>query len=226
MSPTIIFLIAVLSFLVACAIAIFIALKLIQNFNPRASKLEEDLKEMKKEIKPWIDQLIPWAKDSAEIMSTHQLNKSVNKRFGLLTVKGIITSIYQEPMVAYSYRRYASKKMNAVIFAQTAHHQFVFHIGPSITQVRIDNAVVGNLDKNNNLISTNNKRLAKISDENTLVLPILVGDKEIGNLIRPNQTDGPNTRAFGMLSAMSKDEEAVLLSLGILEIVKNELPKD
>lgn len=226
MSSTTIFLIALLSFLVACAIMVFIGFRLIKNIIPRAGKLEEDLKEMEKEIKPWVDQLIPWAKDSAEIMSTTQLNKSVKKSFGLLTVKGIITSIYQEPMVAYSYRKYNSKEMNAALFAQTANHKFVFHIGASRTQVRIDGKVVGTLDRNNNLVSTNNKRLAKISDENTLVLPIIVGDKEVGNLIRPEQSEGPNTRAFGMLSSMNESEEAVLLSLGILEIIKNELPND
>ena len=66
-------------------------------------------------------------------------------------------------------------------------------------------------------------RINRSNDE--LLLPVLVGDKEVASLINLDKTTKTNPRAFEFLSDMDEKEEAVLLSLAIFEFVKNEIPK-
>jgi hypothetical protein len=207
-------------------IAISALYQLLVNFQPGRSKIKADLQKMKAEIQPFIDELVPWTKEEMELLSLNQINKKIKKGI-TTTAKGIITSIYHEPLIAWSYKRYVSPDNNAVIYARSSHHEFVFRIRKNKTEFKIDNQVIGTLRENGVLYSAKSKRLlARInrqSDE--LLLPVLVRDKEVASLINPEKTTKINPRAFEFLSKMDKEEEAILLSLAILEFVKNEIPR-
>jgi len=196
------------------------------NFQPGKTKLKSDLRKMKAEIQPYVDQLIPWTKEELELLSANQINKKITKAI-ITTARGVITSIYHEPLIAWTYKKYLSPDENAIIYARSAHREFMFRTKKDQTEFHIDNALVGTLRNNGVLYSEKTKRLmARINrDPDELLLPVLVGDKEVASITNLQKTTKTNRRALEFLSEMNSDEETVLLSLTILEIVKNKLPE-
>jgi len=210
----------------ASFVAVYALYQLLTNFQPGRLKIKADLQKMKTEIQPFIDDLVPWTKEEMGLLSINQINKKIKKGI-VTTAKGIITSIYHEPLIAWSYKRYVSPDNNAVIYARSSHHEFVFRLRKNKTELKIDDQVIGTLRENGVLYSSKTKRImARINRSNDeLFLPILVGDKEVASLINLDKTTKTNPRAFEFLSDMDEKEEAILLSLAIFEFVKNEIPR-
>ena len=223
MSPIVLF----LSLLAAGAVAIallYVAYLTLINFQPGSNKIRTDLKKMKSEIMPWIDQLVPWTKEEMELLSTNQVNQKIKKGI-IKTAKGVFTSVYHEPLVAYSYKKYVSPNVNAVLFVRTSNHEFVYRMKKKGTELFIDNQPVGMISNDGLLYGGKRKRLlARINKEdNELELPIIVGDKERGTLVRSNSSGEVNARAFQFVTPMGAQEEAVFLSLAVFELVKDSI---
>ena len=202
----------------------YLLYQLLINFQPGSNKINQDLRKMREEIQPWIDDLIPWTAEEMELLSFNQVNKVLKKGVAP-TVKGIITSIYNEPMIAYSYKRYVSPNPNALLLVRTSHHEFVYRIRNKVIEVHIDKQPVGTIREGGLFYHRkNNRLLARINrEEGELLLPVIVGDREVGSLNLPDKTMKANARAFQLLSKMSKEEEAIFLSLTSFELIKGEI---
>lgn len=198
--------------------------QLLANFQPGNNKVSMDLKKIREEMSPWINQLVPWTREEMELLSHNQINKEHKKGIAP-TVKGIITSIYNEPMMTYSYKKYVSPNANGILVVRTSNHEFVYRIKAKAIQVMIDNQLVGTIRDGKDFYHVkNNRLLAQIQrKEGELVLPVLIGDKEVGNLKLPENTMKVNNRAFQFLSPMSKEEEALFLSLAAFEMIKSHI---
>ncbi len=225
MGTTIFMALAMLTVLVLAGVGLYLLAQLMINFSPGKRKIQEDIRKMKAEIRPWFDELVPWDKDEMELFSHNQTRKVVKKGV-TTTAKGIFTSIYHEPMLAYSYKKYVSSGENAVLYARTSNHEFVYRIRKKGVQVVIDNQLVGTLDKEGVLRSARtNNLLAKINKESEqLLLPVLVNNKEVASLVNPKMSDQPIPRAFELLEDnMSTEEEKVFLSMAVFEMVKQSM---
>jgi len=122
----IIFLIIALCLITAFAVAgIYFLYQALVNYHPSKRKVQSDLRKIQEEIQPWINELIPWKADELNLLSLNQINRAYKKGI-VTTMKGVFTSIYQEPMVVYSYRRYFSPDEDAVLYARTSHHEFIY----------------------------------------------------------------------------------------------------
>ena len=223
MSPIILFLSLLAAGVLAIAL-LYIAYFALINFQPGSSKIRTDLKKMKSEIMPWIDQLVPWTKEEMELLSTNQVNQKIKKGI-VKTAKGVFTSVYHEPLIAYSYKKYVSPNVNAVLFVRTSHHEFVYRIKKKGTELFIDNQPVGMISNEGLLYGGKRIRLlARINKQGSeLELPIIIGDKERGTLVRSNSSDEVNARALQFVTPMGAQEEAVFLSLAIFELVKDSI---
>ncbi|MEM1324113.1 MAG: hypothetical protein AAGG75_27895 [Bacteroidota bacterium] len=226
MSSIVIILLAVLIFTALSIGGIYLLYKILVNFQPSNSKIKQDLIKLRSEIEPWVDQLVPWQNDELELLSLKQTNRVLKK--GIITsVKGVFTSIYHEPMIAYAYKRYFAGGANAILYARTSHHEFSYRIRKDGVQIHIDNQFIGQL-KNGGLLysASTNRLIARINrDDVSGFLPVVVGERELGSLSKPSETMSTNTRAFQFLNEkITQEEEALLLSMSILEMVGNELP--
>lgn len=160
-------------------------------------------------------------------MSVQQTNRTVKK--GLTTiVKGMFTSIYHEPMVAYAYKKYVSSgKPNAILYARTSGQEFVYRLRNNEVQVQIDGELVGSLKKGGLLYSARSQKpIARLQrSQHQELLPILVGDRELASLPPASEEDSVHTRALQYLDdKINKQEESLLLSLAILELVERDIP--
>ncbi|MEM1325742.1 MAG: hypothetical protein AAGI23_07305 [Bacteroidota bacterium] len=193
---------------------------LFTNFRPSEHKVQADIRKMREEIAPFTDQLVPLDSQELELFSLNQLNQSLKKGI-TTTAKGVYTSIYQEPLVAYAYKRYLGG--HALLYARTATREIVYKIGPKNTQVAINQEFYGSI-KGNTLYSDSKGRKALAQmNRNTqeLALPVLVGDREIAMINATVDAATPQPRAFRYVQKnISESEEQAFLTLAILNMVE------
>ncbi len=200
-------------------IALFMAMKMLQNFQPGRNKIQKDLQIMKAELKPWIADLVPWNREEMEQLSLNQINRTSKKRI-VNTSKGVLTTIYHEPVIAYSYKGYLAKGENALLYARTSDSEFIYRLKKGQTEIVIDGELIGTIHENGVLYSyKRGKPLAQINSERSqLLLPVKVNDREVGSVVNPLLAKRSNARAFELLGHMEKDEEKLFLSMAILKL--------
>jgi hypothetical protein len=160
-----------------------------------------------------------------EKLSLNQLNNKIKK--GLQrSGKGIFTSIYHEPMIAYAFKKYSGKGQ-ALVYARTSHREYAFRINGDNVDVWMDDKPLGKLKSDGTLLGAKTmKPIARLGQpEESRALPIVVNDRNLATLSLPGEEKTLNPRAFELLNQMDKNEEAVLLSLAIFKMVKPEIEK-
>ncbi len=206
---------------------LWVMFQILRNFQPGSNKIEKDLQKMKAEIQPWTDELVPWTHEEMELLSQRQINKSVKKGISK-EVKGVLISVYNEPLAAYSYKKYLGDGPNAILFVRTSKQEFVFRFKKKGAELTINNQKVARVDQSGKLFSLRNGQLiAELArDEDELILPIRVGNKEVGALLKPQQAMKVNPRAFEFLNEMEETEETLSLAIALKELVNAELPEN
>jgi hypothetical protein len=199
--------------------------KYFGNLPPGSGRIQKETNKLKAGIATWFGDLVPWDNKELEKLSLNQLNNKIKK--GLQrSGKGIFTSIYHEPMIAYAFKKYSGKNQ-ALVYARTSHHEYAFRINGENVDVWMDNKPLGKLTEDGTLLGAKTmKPIAKLGQpEERRALPIIVNDRNLGSLSLPDGEKSLNPRAFELLNKMDENEEAVLLSLAIIEMVKPEVDK-
>lgn len=185
------------------------------------------VRELKEDMDGWSENLVPLNKEELDLFSLAQ-DKQVVKRGAGKSAKGTFTTIFHEPVVSYSYRRYLGKKVNELLYARTAEHDYVFWTENGKTSLEIDDQPVGTIDNKVLFGQRTGKELARISAEaKENYLPISVGNREVGALstTQASKTDPLSQRAFEFIpDDLNDKEEQLLMSLATLELVRRSLP--
>jgi hypothetical protein len=205
-------------------IGIMVLMKTLQNFNPGRARIQADLKKIRAELAPLVADLVPWTAEEMEQLSFNQIKKSIKS--GLVkTSKGVLTTIYHEPVIAWAYKKYVSRGENGLLYARTSNQEFIYRIKNGEVEMVVGDELKGILNQSGTLVShKGNKQLAQINkNQDNLTLPVLVNNKLMGSLSNPDRNQRKNTRAFQNLMKMEKEEEELVLSLSILEMVKREI---
>ncbi len=205
-------------------IGITVLMKTLQNYRPGRTKIQADLNKIRAELAPLVADLVPWTAEEMEQLAFNQIKKSIKN--GLVkTSKGVLTTIYHEPVIAWAYKKYVSRKENGLLYARTSNQEFIYRIKNGEVEMVVGEPVVGVLNQHGFLVGQKgNKQLAQISkNEDNLVLPVLVNNKLVGSMSNPQRKHKGNVRAFQHLVKLDKDEEEIVLSLSILELVKREI---
>ncbi len=205
-------------------IGVMVMMKTLQNYNPGRARIQADLKKIRAELAPLVADLVPWTAEEMEQLSFNQIKKSIKS--GLVkTSKGVLTTIYHEPVIAWAYKKYVSRGENGLLYARTSNQEFIYRIKNGEVEMVVGDELKGILNQSGTLIShKGNKQLAQINkNQDNLTLPVLVNNKLMGSLSNPDRNQRKNTRAFQHLMKMDKEEEELVLSLSILEMVKREI---
>ena len=192
-------------------------LELILNggFDPK-----KELLELRTEISELRSRIINWEESELDLLSLNQVERSFSKRFSN-NVSGIIDSIYHEHMIAYAYREVSGRKNKAVMYAASNHHEFFYIIKGSDVQIFVDQHFLGTMNQKGLVYGKNSRRLiARINDYESVVKPIVIGDKEVAAVLDPLNHDKFNPRAFEYISSkMSHPDFLITLALAIYTIV-------
>ena len=198
-----------------------------RNRMPAKKQRARVVREMKAEMDTWSADLVKMNKEELDLFSLSQDKQVIKKGTGT-TAKGTFTTIFHEPVVSYSYRRYLGKKVNELLYARTADHDYVYWTENGNTTLEIDEQPVGKITNNVLLGQRTGKELARIETtprEN--YLPVSVGKREVGALTNlPAKADDPlSQRAFEFIpDDLNDKEEQLLMSLAMRELVKRSVP--
>lgn len=196
-----------------------------KNMAPSQKRLKMETQRLKEDMDQWVGTLVPINKEELELFSLGQ-EKQVLRKGITTTAKGIYTTIYHEPVLAYSYREYIGKedKRNALLYARTAEHSFIYWIRKGVATLFIDDQEVGTLNKEGVLRGKRTgKAIAERSSAQQAMIPVKVGSREVGNLSLPSEASskGLHDRAFNFLKADLNDkEEQLFLALALEAMVK------
>ncbi|MFK7949093.1 MAG: hypothetical protein AB8G11_16000 [Saprospiraceae bacterium] len=190
---------------------------LIKNYQPNESNVRKDVDKFRLTLTARNEELVPWNKEEMELLSLKEVEQKIKSR-STKEIEGTMKSIYQEPMVQYAYKKYVQPH-NAVLVAKTSDREYIYRIRKKGIQIYLNNEPLGLLRKNGVLYTPDNQGVAQIKpDKGAYSTPILVNNKEKGNLLNPGKTEKEFPRAFEMLSPMKRKEEDYFLSLAILEL--------
>ncbi len=212
----------------ALLIAILVFFKMwAANRMPSKKQRARAIREIKEDMDSWSADLVPLNKEELDLFSLAQ-DKQVVKTGAGASAKGTFTTIFHEPVVSYSYRRYLGKQVNELLYARTAEHDYVYWTENGKTSLEIDSQPVGTIDQGTLYGNKTGKALASIGTtarEN--YLPVSVGNREVGALttLPVAKNDALSQRAFQFIPEDLNDkEEQLLMSLATLELVKRSVP--
>lgn len=197
--------------------------RLVQNFQPGKQKVRKDLAAMQEELKPVIPELIPIKKDELELLSRNQINESRKKRV-TTKGKGVFTSIYQEPMIAWSMRKYLGSERNSLVYARTANHEFFLRSKSKETTISVDNQVALRLMKDGKMLDGRGKKVVGYlyqESESDPQIAVYVGRKEVAAIQHIPETTNPQPRVFNYVSDVDPGEQLALLAMTIAYLTKD-----
>lgn len=202
------------------------------NRAPSRRKRRALVQEIRQDMDKWAGELIPLDREELELFSPSQQKNVLRKGVGM-RAKGVFTTIFQEPVLAYSYRRFLGKKVNDLLYARTAKHEYVYWTRNGETTLEIDGQEVGRLAPEGVLYGRRTGReIARLQAGDTTsasspYLPILVGDKEVASLSTKDvDPKGLQEKAFAFLrDDLDEKEQHLLLSLAARALVLRTVEK-
>lgn len=213
--------------LLAVLAGVLLLWRALSNLPPGEKKMFKDLEELRMEMQDWIGgrELVPLKREEMDAFSLNQVEQSFKKRSGKKG-RGIFTTIYHEPVMAYSFREYSGNSGQGLLFVQTAEKSYSFVKGKSGVRIAAGNTELGTLKADGILYSAKNgKPLARLGQSANQLLPVVSEERELGSITLPgagNAVDkGLSERAFQFVpDNLSEEERDVFLSLAALELVK------
>lgn len=201
----------------------------LKNRWPGKNKISKALDALRKETLQIAGELVPIGKEELEEFSPRQTNKSFKK--GVVTsAKGVFTTIFHEPVLAYNYKKYLGGGIrdNALLYIMTAKNEFTYWLQKSGTEIFIDGHRVGTFKNDNVLYGAQKKKpLAKIGPMVNDMNPVFIYDKEMGSITH-KITEGKDlsARAFQFLKDdFSREEKLLFLAVCGFELVIRGLDK-
>lgn len=217
---------AILSVLVVVGLLLLLNLY-SKNSMPSKKRQAAELQALRNDMDQWVDKLVPLEKAELDLFSLSQDKQVIKSGLGA-SAKGVFTTIFQEPVVAYSYKRYLGSKVNELLYARTGNHEYVYWTKNGQTELHIDQQPIGKISNKVLYGSKSGQELASISPQaRQNYLPVKVGKREVGalNTEAPKGKDALSQRAFQFIpDDLDDKEEQLFMALVTLELVKQSLP--
>lgn len=202
----------------------FILFQFLRNVQPSEGLVSNDIKELKTMLQDWHGGFEPWTADTIEDLSVEQVDK-VRKGNQVKTGQGVFVSVDNNPMFAYAYKSYVGPGKNAVIYAMTSSHEFVYRLTNTGVKFQVDEQQVGRLRRDGLLYNDRNKAIAGVSNKSLApAQSLIIEGEEIAKLNNPHKmTEAGDRRALKLQKDLSEENKALFQSLTIYELVENEL---
>lgn len=182
------------------------------------SKMKQDIEELNDELDSIMHKLSPWEDNDFELLSFNRVEETKSKSVNPV-IKGILTNIYQENLVAFAYKEYYQKKKKAILIARTSAHEFYYKITKKAVEAYRDNIHLGTLSADGSFYQSN-ALVAHIDKSKSMsLLPIKLNGKKVASLVNPIDHTYPNTRAVQIFEDVTEDEKELILSISLFELI-------
>lgn len=188
---------------------------------PGLKQMKKDVLRLRSASRPAAANLIPFKNDEIELLSSSVDFKSLGNRFRKKK-SGFLNSIYNEPLVAFTIKKYLSKADRKIIYARTTTDEFVFIQKKDTVQLYLNGNPFGKFENDNLYLLKDKKRIAWIEGDKSQSRPLFTPNKKLA-LINPNiQLNDSATRAFQFVGDINASEQKILLSVIIYKLLENE----
>lgn len=194
--------------------------RVILKVPPSQRRVQLDLDYMSHETKEWQEKLIPWEKEKEmELFSLNSQTKWTKQTWDRV-LKGVYFSIYNEPMLIFGAKNYIRGGYNMLIWARTSAHEFVYRARKDKTDFFIDRQYVGFITDDGLMYGGRRKRLlGRRNAFSEMHYSIVIWDREVAHLMKPEKVDRVNPRAFEIMEELSEKEELLLMAISFLTII-------
>jgi len=191
--------------------------------DPLSARITRDLASMRNDLAPWKEKLVPILPKEWELLSSQYIPQDRRKRKGA-PEKGLFATIYQEPVIAWSYKDYSGRTRSSLLVARTSKQEYLYKRTGTETELIIGPYRVGAIGADGKLISSRRRELLAQLDRSTgTYIPVMVYGKEVGAIALPGDTPVPMPRAFPFVHQMAENEMELFLSLAIYELVRQKI---
>lgn len=211
-----------LSALIVAGTGFYLFARTLPNLSVNQKKVHKDLQIMQEELSDLLRNPVPIHKKDLDVLSYNIARMDRKKRF-TKRVKGVITSIFEEEMVGFYYRRY--NKKDALLFARTKDQSFYFWEKGDNARVVIAEQAVGSYHYPTGVLkgAQSGQPIAEINKRNTDRHPFLIQGREVASVKLLQETDLLQRFFDYTAEELSREEQAILIALSVFEIVKSQV---
>ncbi len=186
------------------------------SWNPESKAFKRLLEALRMRLKPIAADLVPWDHEMLSLLSLNRANEKKPGWFNPVS-SGQITTIYQEPVVAYVTQQMGK---SSITMARTSDREFIFRKKGKETEIWLNNVPFG-LFVDGALLAPGkgSKLLARLEDKpgETHSSLILSNAKAVA-LSNAGRAGGPNPRAMTLLHELDPEAENVALAMALLRL--------
>lgn len=212
-----------LSTLVVIGTGFYLFSRNISGMRPGDKKLLRELAAIREEVLNNLDDLAPLRKEDMELLAAKEINKKTKKGF-TANFQGVFTTIFEEPAIAYYYRRFRAKKRDGLLFAKTQRHEFTIQFRNNDAEVVVDNQPLGLYEISTGILFSGRtkKMIAKLDRGGEELMPMIIQGKDVGKMNKLGKPvkDALSQRVFEYVkNDLSPEEEAIVLTFAVIELV-------
>ena len=119
--------------------------------------IERDLEFLKVQLRELTEGLVPFDAEEMKILSSSPIVKNLRKGTSGFS-KGVLSTIYQEPVFAYAFKRYKTEDQ-LLMLVDTTKAEYRFLFGNQKTKVFINGEEYGTISSENKLLSTDGRHI-------------------------------------------------------------------
>lgn len=185
------------------------------------SRIEKDRKALKLLNAGFEEEMVPISNEELFLLSSELESEQIEKG-AFYTERGLLNSIYNEPIVSYSYRNYGNGK--SLLVASTNESTFEFLERDEVIELKINGYVQGLIQEDSTLKGVHGELIAAIeNDYRSDYQSLTIGETKVAEFINPNsKTSENNKRMFLELKPLNQVEQNILLGMTIYNtLIKN-----
>lgn len=151
------------------------------NLEPVRNRMLRDAELLRKDIYPWIQELVTWD-DEERALTSYHIQEQHPKRWArnAKIVRCKVTSIYHEPLLIFARRKYAGNK--SLILIRNSRDEYLYQVRGSQVEV-VFNGTLSAMIEGNKLYSLKPRRVLASQETPHPPYPsVVVGKDEIAQL--------------------------------------------
>jgi len=160
------------------------------------------------------DDLVPISNEELSLLSSKVETEKVEQGV-FYTERGVLNSIYEEPIVSYSFRDYGDGK--SVLMASTKESNYEFVERDGVVDMKINGYLQGIIQEDSSLVGMEGELIASIeNNKRSEYRSLSIREKKVAELLNPtSETAENNTRVFLELKPLDQVEQNILLGMTI-----------
>ena len=185
-------------------------------WNPESKAFKRMLAALRERLKTVSSGLVPWDHEMLALLSLNHANEKKPGWFNPFS-SGQITTIYQEPVVAYVTQQMGKAK---VTIARTSDREFIFRKKDKEVEIWLNNAPFGIFVDGALLAPGKGSRLlARLEEKpDESFSPLILGDAKAVALSNAERASGPNPRALTLVHELDPEAENIALAMALLRL--------